>query len=135
MFNKKEKIEKKQAESIYSVISQGLTLLGEINSKDDLRIDGTVDGNIYCEGKVIVGPTGCITGNVESESIELMGKVKGNIVVHDIIKLKSKSYYDGDITAMSIDIEAGANFFGNCKMSDTSKFESKPVLINSQNFD
>lgn len=131
MFNKKAKTETILADRTYSVLSQGLTLSGEINTKDDLRIDGTVDGNIYCEGKVIVGPTGCVTGNIESESIELMGKVNGNIVVHDIIMLKSSSYYDGDITAVSIDIEAGANFFGNCRMSDVTKHEPKPILINS----
>lgn len=133
MFNKKAKTETILADRTYSVLSQGLTLSGEINTKDDLRIDGTVDGNIHCEGKVIVGPTGCVTGNIESESIELMGRVNGNIVVHDIIMLKSSSYYDGDITAVSIDIEAGANFFGNCRMSDIPKpkAEPKPILINS----
>ncbi|MBD8346879.1 MULTISPECIES: polymer-forming cytoskeletal protein [unclassified Dysgonomonas] len=131
MFNKKVKTETILADRTYSVISQGLILSGEINTKDDLRIDGTVDGNINCEGKVIVGPTGCVKGNIESESIELMGKVNGNIIVHDIIMLKSSSYYDGDITAVSIDIEAGANFFGNCRMSDVAKPEHKPILINS----
>lgn len=131
MFNKKVKTETILMDRTYSVLSQGLTVSGEINTKDDLRIDGNVDGNIYCEGKVIIGPTGCVTGNIESESIELMGKVNGNIIVHDIIMLKSSSYYDGDITAVSIDIEAGANFFGNCRMSDSVKSEQQPILINS----
>lgn len=130
MFNKKVKADTILEDRTYSVLSQGLTFSGEINTKDDLRVDGTVDGNIYCKGKVIVGPTGCITGNIESDSIELMGKVHGNIIVHDIIMLKSSSYYDGDITAVSIDIEAGANFFGNCRMKDVVKPE-QPMLIGS----
>lgn len=131
MFNKKVKSDPILLDRTYSVLSQGLTISGEINTKDDLRIDGNVEGNIVCEGKVIVGTTGCVTGNIESDSIELMGEVYGNIIVHDIILLKSSSRYEGDITAVSIDIEAGANFFGNCKMRDNAKTERQPILLDS----
>ncbi|WP_165020275.1 polymer-forming cytoskeletal protein [Dysgonomonas sp. ZJ279] len=129
MFNKKAKPDTILAEKKYSVLSEGVTVTGEVKIKDDLRVDGNVEGNISCEGKVIIGPNGCVSGNIESKSIELMGKVNGNILVHDIIVLKSSSYYDGDITALNIEIEAGANFFGNCKMINNRKSEKDMMIV------
>ncbi len=102
----------------HSVLSQAVTLTGEINSKDDLRIDGNVEGNISCDGKVIIGPEGYVNGNIKSSSIELMGKITGDVVVYDIVRLKSSSYFKGEITAVNLEIEAGANFYGNCKMTE-----------------
>lgn len=107
----------------HSVLSQSTTFSGEINSKDDLRIDGCLEGNISCDGKVIIGPDGSVTGNIRSQSIELMGKINGDVIVYDIVRLKSSSYFKGEITAVNLEIEAGANFFGTCKMA-TEKTEN-----------
>lgn len=123
--NKKEKIDTISLDRTHSILSQAVTFVGHINTKDDLRIDGNVEGNISSEGKVVIGPNGCVTGNIESQSIELMGKIKGDIIVHDIIRLKSSSHYSGDITTLNIEIEPGALFFGNCKMRETDKKEKK----------
>lgn len=115
---KKEKVEPILLDRAHSVLSQAVTFVGHINTKDDLRIDGNVEGNISSEGKVVIGPSGCVTGNIESKNIELMGKIKGDIVVHDTIRLTSTSHYSGDITTLNIEIEPGARFFGNCKMQE-----------------
>lgn len=109
-----------------SLLSQSTTFIGEIRSKDDLRIDGCVEGNINCDGKVIIGPDGFVTGNIRSQSIELMGKINGDIIVYDIVRLKAASYFKGEITAVNLEVEAGANFFGTCKMSDE---KTEPTLI------
>ncbi|MFV0419706.1 MAG: polymer-forming cytoskeletal protein [Dysgonomonas sp.] len=110
----------------HSLLSQSTTFSGEISSKDDLRIDGCLEGNISCEGKVIIGPDGSVTGNIRSQSIELMGKINGDIIVYDIVRLKSASYFKGEITAVNLEIEAGANFFGTCKMANE---KTEPNLI------
>lgn len=114
------------SERTHSVLSHAVTITGQINTKDDLRIDGCVEGNITCEGKVIIGPKGKVKGNIESQSIELMGQITGDIIVYDIVRLKSTSYFKGEITAVNIEIEAGANFYGNCKMSDKQRNELMP---------
>lgn len=110
----------------HSLLSQSSTFSGEISSKDDLRIDGCLEGNISCEGKVIIGPDGSVTGNIRSQSIELMGTINGDIIVYDIVRLKSSSYFKGEITAVNLEIEAGANFFGTCKMAN-EKVESNLI--------
>lgn len=123
MFNSKKGNTSNESPSItldrtHSILSKSATFIGEINSTDDLRIDGVIDGNISCEGKIIIGPEGTVNGNIKSSSIELMGKINGDVIVNNIVRLKAGSYFKGEITAVNIEIEAGANFFGNCKMAD-----------------
>ncbi len=99
-----------------SVLSGSAEVKGEINIDDDLRIDGIVDGDINSGGKVVIGPDGCVKGKITGKSIEVIGKILGDVIVSDIVILRSSSYYEGQITARNIEIEAGASFYGNCKM-------------------
>lgn len=99
-----------------SILSNAATIKGEININDDLRIDGNVSGNINSQGRVIVGPGGCVTGNIRSKSVELVGKIYGDIIVTEIAILRSSSLCNGDLVAANLEIEAGASFCGNCKM-------------------
>ncbi|NDV77825.1 polymer-forming cytoskeletal protein [Dysgonomonas sp. 511] len=116
----------------HSVLSPSTTFTGDVVSKDDLRIDGHVEGNISCEGKVIIGTDGCITGNIKAASIELMGKIIGDAVVTEIMRLKSTSFFKGEITAENIEIEAGANFYGNCRMTDQQSLEQPFVAVQEE---
>ncbi len=113
----------------HSVLSQSVKFSGEITAKDDLRIDGSIEGNIFCEGKVIIGTEGSVTGNIKSSSIELMGKIVGDVVVTEIVRLKSTSYFKGEIVAENIEIEAGASFFGNCRMAEKNGYEQPASVL------
>ena len=134
MFKRKETtvdiVSSPTVERSHSVLSQAVVITGEIKSKDDLRIDGCIEGNVYCGGKVVIGQNGSVNGNIESQSVELMGKVTGDIVAHNLIRLKTSSYFQGDITTVNIEIESGANFFGNCKMIDDKAIESPKIQTN-----
>ncbi len=101
-----------------SILSNAATIRGEINIDDDLRIDGNVSGNINSQGRVIVGLGGCVTGTIRSKSVELVGKVNGDIIVSEIVILRSSSSCNGDLVAANLEIEAGASFCGNCKMEN-----------------
>lgn len=103
-----------------SILSPTVVVKGEISVVDDLRIDGTVEGNITSQGRVIIGPNGCVNGNIESASIELMGRINGDVIVHDIFILKSTSFFKGEVNTVNIEIEPGAHFFGNCKMKENT---------------
>ncbi|MFT3995519.1 MAG: polymer-forming cytoskeletal protein [Dysgonomonas sp.] len=103
-----------------SILSPSVVVKGEISVVDDLRIDGTVEGNIKSEGRVIIGAKGCVNGNIESSSIELMGRINGDVIVHDIFILKSTSFFKGEVNTSNLEIEPGAHFFGNCKMKDNA---------------
>ena len=58
-----------------------------------------------------------------------MGKITGDVVVSEIVRLKSTSFFKGEITAENLEIEAGASFYGNCKMSDKRNQQNEPVPV------
>ncbi|MDR2627891.1 MAG: polymer-forming cytoskeletal protein, partial [Dysgonamonadaceae bacterium] len=81
----------------HNAISQGTTVKGNIYSDGDFRVDGRVEGNIESDGKVVVGPTGEMSGTILCQSLEIMGTVTGNIHTKDNVSLKRSSVYTGDM--------------------------------------
>jgi cytoskeletal protein CcmA (bactofilin family) len=90
---------------------------GNIVSNGDIRIDGSLKGNLSTKGKVIVGDTGKISGEVNCKNFEVEGSVEGKVVVAELLSLRSKSKILGDITTSKLAIEPGAVFTGKCDMS------------------
>lgn len=101
-----------------NLISSGTDITGDIKSGGDLRIDGTLNGNLNTKGKVVIGPTGRVNGEVMCKNSEVSGTVEGKITVHQLLILKVSSKIFGDIVTSKLSIEPGAIFSGNCKMSD-----------------
>ena len=101
-----------------NLISSGTDITGDIKSGGDLRIDGTLNGNLNTKGKVVIGPTGKVNGEVICKNSEVSGTVEGKITVHQLLILKVSSKIFGDIVTAKLSIEPGAIFSGNCKMSD-----------------
>ncbi|MDR1092329.1 MAG: polymer-forming cytoskeletal protein [Prevotella sp.] len=92
----------------HNVLATGTNIKGEIGSEEDFRIDGSIDGNITCRGKIIVGQNGTITGNITCTNIEIFGQVKGYIICKDTLILRSTSRFAGDMKMQIIEIEPGA---------------------------
>ena len=77
-----------------------------------------LQGNLNTKGKVVIGPTGKINGEVICKNSEVSGIVEGKITVGQLLNLKASSKILGDIVTSKLSIEPGAKFSGNCKMSD-----------------
>ncbi|HOB82808.1 MAG TPA: polymer-forming cytoskeletal protein [Bacteroidales bacterium] len=101
-----------------NLVSSGTDITGDVKSSGDLRIDGTLNGNLNTKGKVVIGPTGRVNGEVICKNSEVSGTVEGKITVHQLLILKVSSKIFGDIVTSKLSIEPGAIFSGNCKMSD-----------------
>jgi cytoskeletal protein CcmA (bactofilin family) len=119
MFNNKSKSE--TAESAVpsgsaSLIGSGTTLKGDITSNGDLRIDGTLIGNIICTSKVIIGANGVVEGDISGQTADIMGKVSGTIKVKELLQLKSNCHVNGNLHSAKLQIEPAANFNGQCHM-------------------
>ena len=102
-----------------NLISIGTDITGDIKSTGDIRIDGSLSGNLNTKGKVVIGPTGKITGEVICKNSEVSGIVEGKITVGQLLNLKASSKILGDIVTSKLSIEPGAKFSGTCKMSDS----------------
>lgn len=104
--------------SIHNVLSGGTILTGNLVTGDDIRVDGTIEGNILSKGKIIVGNNGTVSGDIECHNLDLMGTVTGNISCSEIVILRSGSTLVGDISTQVIEIEPGASFTGACQMHE-----------------
>ncbi|HEY6902403.1 MAG TPA: polymer-forming cytoskeletal protein [Puia sp.] len=100
-----------------SLIGAGTTMKGDITSNGDLRIDGTLVGNIHCSAKVVIGANGVVHGDINGQQADIMGKVTGTIKVKDLLQLKGGSLLNGNIEAVKLQIEPAANFNGECHMT------------------
>lgn len=104
-----------------NLISNGTEIIGDIKSTGDIRIDGFLTGNLNIKGKVVIGPTGKISGEVVCKNSEVSGFIEGKITVDQLLSLKASSTILGDIATAKLAIEPGAKFSGNCKMIDNEK--------------
>ena len=102
-----------------NLISNGTEISGDIKSGGDIRIDGSLTGNLNTKGKVVIGVTGRVNGEVICKNSEVSGCVEGKISVSQLLILKASSRILGDIATVKLSIEPGAKFSGNCKMSDS----------------
>ena len=100
-----------------SLIGAGTSMKGDITSNGDLRIDGSLVGNINCSAKVVIGANGNVQGDIIGGQADIMGKVTGTIKVKDLLQLKGGSMVNGNIQAAKLQIEPTANFNGECHMA------------------
>jgi len=104
--------------STINLISNGTDITGDVKSNGDIRIDGSLTGSLNTKGKVVIGPTGKVNGEVICKNSEVSGTIEGKIIVGQLLNLKATSKILGDIDTSKLSIEPGAKFTGNCKMSD-----------------
>ncbi len=90
--------------------------LGDIKTKNDIRVDGMIKGKIITTGRLVVGSTAKLEGNVDCVNIDVQGVVIGDILAAGSVSLKDTANVMGNISAASISIEPGAMFNGNCQM-------------------
>ena len=101
-----------------NLISQGTEITGDIKSSGDIRVDGVLNGNLGTKGKVVIGPTGRIKGEVECKNSEVSGLIEGKITVSQLLNLKASSKINVTIVTGKLSIEPGAVFTGNCAMKE-----------------
>lgn len=114
-----KKVRKYIAQRTHSLLAEDMMIVGDINSSNDMHIEGNVQGDIRCTGKIVVGVAGSIEGNLHCPVIEVMGNVNGNIHADKSITLRSSSFLKGDIRSGYMEIEPGACFIGNYIPNDS----------------
>ncbi len=114
-----------------SRISAGTVIKGEIHSPTDIRIDGTFEGKVYSKGRVVLGDSAIIKGDIICDNIDLWGKVEGNVYVKDTLSLKEGCVMNGNLNIRRLAVELGATFNGNCRTITEAEF-NKLVGVQTQ---
>ncbi len=134
MFNSKSKTAAEEtAAAANSIVGTGTTITGNIDTNGDLRIDGTLKGDITSSAKLLIGPNGIVEGNINCRVADIMGQIVGNIYVKDLLQLKGKALVTGDIHTAKLFIEETASFNGQCKMGASVvelKQQDVPLAVN-----
>lgn len=113
---------------IGTIIGAGTIIDGDITCEGDMvRIDGKVNGNIKCDGILVVAKEGAIVGNVAAEGLSLSGSIKGDVTVREKVDIYSGADLHGDVESKGIAIEDNAVFVGQHKVTPESEQESEAV--------
>lgn len=98
-----------------NILSSGVELKGDIVLKGDFDVYGEIIGNVTCSGKLILGVSGSIKGQIKCENAEISGEIEGSIKAGDLVVLKEHSTFNGDIVTGRIVVELGVEVTMNCK--------------------
>lgn len=116
---KVELFERPDIEEPMTILSQNVSIKGELFFEKTLRIDGSFEGQLFSEGKLIVGPTGSIKADIDLQEAFIAGKVEGNITVKERLVLRGSAEICGNITAPLLSVDEGVSITGS--VSVTSK--------------
>ena len=106
------------------IIEKSTKIVGEITSKADFRIDGSVEGKIVTSGKVVIGEEGSVIGRIDCSNSDIAGSIDGIIDVSGILSLKSSSKVKGEVLVGKLAVESGANVDANISMKGSKKMKA-----------
>jgi len=121
MFNANEKTGASESSQSVNLIGAGTKIDGDIVTNGDIRIDGSVTGSINVKGKLVVGASGSLEGEIICQNADISGTVKGKIGVAELLSLKASAKLTCDIITNKIAVEPGATFTGTCSMGGVIK--------------
>ena len=102
-------------------IVEGTSIEGDIRSDSNIRIDGRLKGTIHTKGRLVIGTSGVIEGEINCENADIEGVFIGKINVNQLLSLKATAKLTGDIITSKLAIEPGAMFSGACSMGGMIK--------------
>lgn len=111
---------------VINLIATGTTITGELLSDGDIRIDGELMGSVESKGRLVIGVSGKVEGEIRCKSCEIAGTHKGKLFITELLSLKASSSVSGEMVTGKLSIEPGAYFIGTCTMGDeTTNNESR----------
>lgn len=102
-------------------IAQGTTFNGDIQSKGSFRIEGRLEGSITTDGKIVIGKSGVVEGNINCDNADFEGTFIGELNVKSRLSLRSTAKIEGEVIVDQLSIEPGAIFNATCKMKGAVK--------------
>jgi cytoskeletal protein CcmA (bactofilin family) len=116
-----EKKEKQPQVLERNIIGKNTSIIGDVISEGDFRIDGKVDGTIKTSGRVVIGKIGSANGKVECNNADIEGKFSGELFVSNLLTLKDTAKISGEVVIGKLSVEPGAEFNATCVMKGSVK--------------
>lgn len=119
MFNDKKGVPNQLGER--NIIAKNTSLVGDISSDGDFRVDGKIEGTIKTSGRVVIGKEGIVTGTIDCVNADIEGTFSGKLLVDEVLSLKSTAIISGEVTLGKLSVEPGATFNATCAMKGSVK--------------
>jgi len=119
MFNEKKENPNPVGER--NIIAKNSSLVGDIKSDGDFRVDGKIEGTIQTSGRVVIGKEGYVSGTIDCANADIEGTFSGKLIVDQILSLKSTADISGDVVMGKLSVEPGAVFNATCAMKSAVK--------------
>lgn len=110
---------------VRNLIGKDTVIKGDVESSGDIRVDGKLVGSLKSNGKIVVGQTGIIEGDLTCKQADISGVVKGVLHCDELTTLKATSKVELDMMTKQLCIEVGAIFTGKCQMSQPTVATAK----------
>ena len=108
--------EKTQSGLMFNALTAGSKIVGNITADSDFRIDGLIEGELNCSGKVVIGEAGRVKGSIVCQNAEILGLLDGKITCSQQLSLRSSGKIKGEVRSKTLIVEPGALFNGTCSM-------------------
>lgn len=103
---------------VINLIAKGTKITGDLLSDSDIRVDGELIGNLETKGRLVIGASGKVEGDIRCKSCEIAGNQTGKMFIAELLSLRTSSKVSGDVITGKLSIEPGAFFIGTCTMGD-----------------
>lgn len=110
------------------VVGSQSKIHGEITSSGTVRIDGTIEGNLFADC-VIVGETGVVTGDITARTFIAGGKLTGNVRAGECVEIQATGAVYGDIQTPRLVVAEGGQLEGRSFMQKSPELEYKPAIV------
>jgi cytoskeletal protein CcmA (bactofilin family) len=102
-----------------NVVGKNTSIVGDVKSEGDFRIDGTVEGTVKTAGRVVIGALGSVMGKIVCENADIEGKFSGELLVNNLLTLKATAKISGEVIISKLLVEPGAEFNATCIMKES----------------
>ena len=114
----------------FNSLVQGTLIEGDVHSKNDFRVDGTIKGSLKCEAKVVIGPTGAVEGQIRCDNAAVEGRFEGGLHVSGLLTIKEKARVNGEVRYGKLVVQPGAVLIGDVRLGGqkTNPVKSNPLV-------
>jgi cytoskeletal protein CcmA (bactofilin family) len=118
-------------DAIVAFVGKGIEFKGTISYGGTVRVDGFLDGEIQTDGTLLVGPEAVITAKVSAGTVVCMGKISGDVVANEKIKLLAPAVLTGGVKTPKLSIEDGVFFNGTVEMTQVARKATRETPLRS----
>ncbi len=115
--SKTNKLSSPSSNALNSLV-QGTFIEGKLKATNDIRIDGTIKGELFCDAKVIIGPSGVVEGTIKCQNAVVEGRFDGHLLVKELLNIRETAKVTGEVSYGKLIVQSGAVISGSYQVAD-----------------